>query len=493
VAVIVVLAVAALTLLPSEWAAAAPGDILVVDPGPPGGARVVRVDPDDGTRTLVSANNAPAGGPSLVQPAGIAVDPDGDIVVVDSYAFTGGGVIRVDPVSGARTAVSANGMPTGGPDFFSPTALAIEADGDIVASDGNASAGGTGLVIRIDPDSGARTTVSANGMPAGAPDFASPFGIAVEADGDIVVIDQDAFAGEAGLIRVDPGSGVRSTASSNAAPGPYFVDPGWGIAVEADGQMVVTDSVEGTPPGGVFRVDPVSGRRTVLSANGAPAGGPDFVSPNGLAIEADGDILVVDDGVEVGDGKVIRVDPTSGARTLVSANGTPAGGPDLGMPLALTVVPPADCPAGGRDWDRDGTPNGCDRDDDNDRLSDRAERLLGTSSSDLDSDDDGLGDGREDRNHNGRKGKRETDPPRFDSDRDGLSDGLELGVRRPVADPPGPVAGSGRRFRRDLHPSTRTRPLRPDTDGGGIRDGEEDPNHNGRRDPGEHNPNKAGR
>ena len=93
--------------------------------------------------------------------------------------------------------------------------------------------------------------------------------------------------------------------------------------------------------------------------------------------------------------------------------------------MALAVVPPAECAAGRPDRDRDGTPNPCDRDDDNERVPDRAERLLGTSSSDLDSDDDGLRDGREDRNRDGRR--RETDPDRFDSD----SDGLELGVRRP--------------------------------------------------------------
>jgi hypothetical protein len=150
------------------------------------------------------------------------------------------------------------------------------------------------------------------------------------------------------------------------------------------------------------------------------------------------------------------------------------------------------CPAGRRDRDRDGTPDACDQDDDNDRLPDRAERRLGTSSSDLDSDDDGLADGREDRDHDGRKDRRETSPRRFDTDRDGLSDGLELGVRVRVPDPRGPVRGSGRRFRRDLGPHTRTNPLRADTDGGGVPDGAEDRNHNGRVDRGEHDPARAG-
>jgi hypothetical protein len=88
-------------------------------------------------------------------------------------------VIRVNPVSGARTAVSANGAPAGGPNLADPFGLALEIDGDILVTDGNAF-GGTGGVIRIDPAGGARTAVSANGAPAGGPDLADPLGVAVE-------------------------------------------------------------------------------------------------------------------------------------------------------------------------------------------------------------------------------------------------------------------------------------------------------------------------
>ena len=126
------------------------------------------------------------------------------------------------------------------------------------------------------------------------------------------------------------------------------------------------------------------------------------------------------------------------------------------------------------------TPSAADRD--HDGLSDARERKLGTSPLDRDSDDDGLSDGREVlRTH--------TSPLRRDTDRDGLTDGLELGVTRPVSDPPGTVRGTAvNRFRPDADPRTQTNPRRRDTDRDGVSDGREDRNHNGRVDPGESDP-----
>jgi hypothetical protein len=139
---------------------------------------------------------------------------------------------------------------------------------------------------------------------------------------------------------------------------------------------------------------------------------------------------------------------------------------------------PAD-PAESLDSDLDGIGDNADRDDDGDGLSDKAERLIGSSPTDVDSDDDGIPDGAE----------RYTSAIRSDSDRDGILDGVEAGVTIPVADPPGPAAGTDlRRFRADLDPRFRTSPLRADTDGDGIPDGREDRNRDGRRDPGETDP-----
>ena len=81
---------------------------------------------------------------------------------------------------------------------------------------------------------------------------------------------------------------------------------------------------------------------------------------------------------------------------------------------------------------------------------------------------------------------------KFDTDRDRLSDGIERGLRRGVADPEGPIAGTGRRFRRDRDPRSKTNPLKRDTDNGGVPDGVEDRNRNGRVDEGETNPTRGG-
>ncbi len=340
------LALAVLALIAPVSAHAAPGDIYVADPGAFTGGGVISVNPTTGARTTVSENTAPAGGPSFTVPWAIALEADGDILVADQQAFGGsGGVIRVDPTTGARTTVSENTAPAGGPSFVAPTGIAVEADGDILVADLQAF-GGSGGVIRVDPTTGARTTVSANTAPAGGPSFDNPNSLAVASNGDIVVADDNAFAlpllaGTGGVIRVNPATGARTTISENTAPvgAPLFSDPS-GVALEANGDILVGDpNAFAGSTGGVIGVNPATGARTTVSENTAPLGGPSFAEPFGVALEAEGDILVADMEAFGGSGGVVRVDPTTGARTTASENTAPAGGPSFDQPTDVAVVP----------------------------------------------------------------------------------------------------------------------------------------------------------
>ena len=110
-----------------------------------------------------------------------------------------------------------------------------------------------------------------------------------------------------------------------------------------------------------------------------------------------------------------------------------------------------------------------------------------------DSDGDGLTDGQEDRNRNGRMDPAETDPANPDSDGDGLKDGEEDANHNGRVD-----VGETDPRKRDMDGDglsdfveiriTRTDPFNPDTDGDTCRDGSEDLNGNGVKDPGETDP-----
>jgi hypothetical protein len=130
-------------------------------------------------------------------------------------------------------------------------------------------------------------------------------------------------------------------------------------------------------------------------------------------------------------------------------------------------------------------------DSDGDCLFDQTEALLATDPKDIDTDDDGVSDGHEDKNHNSVVDGDETDPLNPDTDVDGIWDGVELGIAVAQADPDGegPLRGTdGAVFKPDLDPTFATDPLNPDTDDDGVNDGEEDLNRNGRFDPGETDP-----
>ncbi len=128
-------------------------------------------------------------------------------------------------------------------------------------------------------------------------------------------------------------------------------------------------------------------------------------------------------------------------------------------------------------------------DSDDDGISNFVENKQGscTVADDADSDEDGIKDGNEDKNHNGSLDANETDPCNPDTDGDDVYDGTEIGLTQP--EDPSATDESKGFFIADADPGSQTDPINDDTDGDGLLDGEEDANHNGRVDPGESDPN----
>jgi uncharacterized repeat protein (TIGR01451 family) len=123
-------------------------------------------------------------------------------------------------------------------------------------------------------------------------------------------------------------------------------------------------------------------------------------------------------------------------------------------------------------------------DRDGDGLSDAEEATLGTDPDDDDSDDDGVRDKQEVSYAADTDGDGLINALDPDSDNDGLFDGTEQGVVTPALGTDVVVG----HYRPDADATTRTNPLLADTDGGGLRDGLEDTDHDGRVDAGERDP-----
>src|SRR5215210_4891382 len=94
------------------------------------------------------------------------------------------------------------------------------------------------------------------------------------------------------VLRANPATGGLTEISRNGDQGDLFRHP-YDIAVAADGSLLVADMgayatpTDRTPDGRVIRVDPVSGRQSLV------ASGNLLVDPAGLTLAPDGLVYVV--------------------------------------------------------------------------------------------------------------------------------------------------------------------------------------------------------
>jgi sugar lactone lactonase YvrE len=254
---------------------------------------------------LVSVRAVSAQAPPALRP--------GDLLVADGLLHDVGGILRVDPASGAQTVFAQGG------DFVLPTGIAIAPTGEVYVADIDA-AGGGGAIFRIDPATGARTLVSSNASPGTRP-FEDPSSIAFDATGKLIVGDPGAQGGSGAVFRVDPATGAREVLSS----GDRFVDP-TGVVV-LNGTVYVADG--GGPRANPGRVLRVAGENTqfVVTAGGS------LLEPFGLAAAPDGTLIVADTGALNDLGRVVGVNPATGAQTLLAQGG------DVFEPFGVTVAP----------------------------------------------------------------------------------------------------------------------------------------------------------
>jgi hypothetical protein len=320
----------------------ADGSILYVNTyGPTVPIGVFRIDPVTGAATPLSTDTA-GSGPAFAAPRGIAIEAGGTIVVGDGLGSFNepDRILRVDPASGARTIVSDATTGTG-PVLTGPYGLSVGADGGIYVTDGDS-------VLRADPFSGDRSVVSSATVGTG-PSLDGPAGIAFENDGNLVVSLVSSISRTGTILRIDPATGDRTTVSDKDTGGGPRLRIAWGLEVGPKGKIAAVESPgEPTlcipfcpnplclaclfPAAALVKVDPESGNRRKVSGGGscvfsigggcetpyfgAKGDGPSMLDATDLAREA-ADTYVMSFSDDDGRQGVMRVNPATHERTMV--------------------------------------------------------------------------------------------------------------------------------------------------------------------------------
>jgi hypothetical protein len=332
---------------PAQAAEIRAGDILAVDTvgGTNLGGALFLVNPATGERTVLSDFGNPAqgilGNGDLT---GVAVGRRGQIYVGAIFSgdpvFLGGAIFSVDPDTGNRHVVS--NLSQGDIQGILYYGLARDASGKVLAN----LFGPPAAVVRIDPRTDARVLVSDLANPAqGATVDGFITDLTVEHSGKILIAAETNLATPVGIFRVNPRTGKRHLLSdfTNPAQGVDAVDVAFshGLAVERSRRILVNSGGSVFAPRNLLvRIDPETGDRTILSDFDKPPQGTVGNSLQGLAVEKSGKIVVgAITNSATGAVDVFRVDPNTGQRALLSASDNPAQGPSFRTIVSVAVVP----------------------------------------------------------------------------------------------------------------------------------------------------------
>ncbi|WP_090721169.1 hypothetical protein [Nitrosomonas sp. Nm166] len=197
--------------------------------GPDSRFQLVRIDPETDTRTLITDLLNPDQGAILPDRfiTDLAVEHTGKILMganINDTLAAGTAIFRINPSTGKRRLLSdfadAGQGPVAG--LFSSAGLATEASRQILAItngvlDENNNTIGGNFLLRVDRRTGQRTILSDFDNPAQGTLGQNIRGSVVEKYGKIIVSANDAVTGETTLLfRIDPETGQRDVLSDSA-------------------------------------------------------------------------------------------------------------------------------------------------------------------------------------------------------------------------------------------------------------------------------------
>ena len=291
-----------------------------------------------GTAMTPGTANGAGSAARFHSPLGITVGADGNLYVAD----TNNSMIRMVTPEGVVSTFAGNPGTSGSSDgtsssatFWSPAGITVDANGNLYVVDSTIS-----TVRKITP-AGVVTTLAGTAGIKGCSDgaglaasFNSPYGIAADASGNLYVA--DTFNNT--IRKVTPAGVVTTLAGVSKATGSTdgtglaasFDSPS-GIAVDASGNLYIADANNATirkvtPEGVVSTLAGTAGNFGSADGTGSAAS---FYWPQGVAVDNSGNLYIADTGnhtirMVTPEGVVTTLAGTAGSRGSTDGTGSAA-------------------------------------------------------------------------------------------------------------------------------------------------------------------------
>jgi uncharacterized protein (TIGR03437 family) len=288
-------------------------------------------------------DNGPAAGAQLYAPGGVAVDFAGSVYVADTSNN------RIRKISkGAIATVAGNGTmgyggdygPATGAQLNDPVGVAVDSAGNLYIAD-------RGRVRMV--SNGVITTVAGNATPGyggdNGPALAAqvaPYGVAVDSAGNLYIAEPGNFRIRKvshGVITTVAGNGTQGFSGDGGPATAAQLNSPWGVAVDSDGNLYIGDQ-------GNHRVRKVSnGAIATVAGSGmagnwgdnGPATSAQLQEPSGVAVDSAGTLYIADWGTntirQVSNGAIATI--AGNGTTGFSGDGGPAAKAQLFEPFSV--------------------------------------------------------------------------------------------------------------------------------------------------------------
>ena len=319
---------------PDSVALDASGNLYIADRN---NNRIRKVSPNGIIRTVAgtrargfSGDSSPATSAQLDEPNSVTLDASGNLYIADRNnnrirKVTPDGIISTVAGNGTRGFSGDGGRATSA-QLDEPTGVAVDAAGNLfiadyfnfsirkVTPDGIISTVAGGRTRNFSGDGGIATSAQLNG----------PRGVAVDAAGNLFITDVYNFSiwkvTLDGIISTVAGDGTKGYSGDGGPATSAQLDEPTGVAVDASGNLFIADRmnhrIRKVTPGGIISTFAGTGVRG-YSGDGGPATSAQLYYPDGLAVDALGNLCIGDT-----DNHRIRKVSLDGTISTVAGNGT---------------------------------------------------------------------------------------------------------------------------------------------------------------------------